>query len=83
MNRKQKAIEDRCREQHDYKRPAKVDAREETDLEQMQDYIKKGRSWGYLDVKIRIDMSNYYKNGAKLFDKAIALENSPLMKALS
>lgn len=81
--RKQKVFEERMKSRHEYKRPQKIDYRDEIGLEDIQMLVKRRRYWGYVDAAIRKELEYIYKNGAKLFDQAIAIENSPLMKALS
>lgn len=90
MNRKQKAMEERYRKhstpEFRYK-PKAIDTRDEVTMEFVEARIKHARKWygtkEEADSEVRSQLSHGYKNGAELFDRAIAIENSPLGRALS
>lgn len=82
MNRKQKAMEEAFRSKSS--KPRNKDYRKtlteeefQTLIDTVQDSVENNRCaiereyWCYL-----------YKNGAKMFDRAVSIVNSPLMKAL-
>lgn len=81
--RKQKAIEERhISRSISSKRTKWFDTRGVTTLEEVQKQINAWRYWEW-GIDLREKLHRGYKNGAELYDLAIELENSPLMKALS
>lgn len=63
-------------------KPKPKDMRPIGNLEEATATLKRYRKWYGEEGIVKILIVNEFKNGAKLYDEAMHIENSPLMRAL-
>jgi hypothetical protein len=83
--KKQRAMEERYKVRGEWPKTKRkvTDPRETTDIASLQSELGYRRKLGFSDEESLAYLAHYYKGLRELYDQVIAMENSPLMKALS